>query len=128
MPTKKIDYEKVNWKYLLKTAYVIRLPELTNLSAAVDTFLYLSSDSLLTISNGYAWDGASGPTIDTDSFMRGSLVHDALYQLIASKRLSKDHRKAADKILYRLCREDGMPWFRAQYVYYAVRKFGASHV
>ena len=28
-------------------------------------FLSLSPDGLLTIHNGYAWDGPSGPTIDT---------------------------------------------------------------
>jgi len=82
----------------------------------------------LTIHEGYAWDGASGPTIDTKSFMRGSLVHDALYQLISTKKLGKEHRRDADKVLYRICREDGMSWFRAKYVYYAVRKFGESHV
>jgi len=32
----KIDYEKVNWKYVLKTTYKVDLPEILNLTAAVD--------------------------------------------------------------------------------------------
>jgi methyl coenzyme M reductase gamma subunit len=48
----------------------------------IDThYLKLSEDGDLTISNGYAWDGPSGPTIDTKDFIRRSLVHDALYQM-----------------------------------------------
>ena len=45
-------------------------------------FIEIGTDGLLTIRKGYAWDGPSGPTIDTKDFMRGSLVHDALYQLL----------------------------------------------
>ena len=37
-------------------------------------YIRLSTIGLLTIKTGYAWDGPSGPTIDTPSFMRGALV------------------------------------------------------
>jgi hypothetical protein len=30
----------------------------------------------LNILEEYCWDGASGPAIDTQNFMRGSLLHD----------------------------------------------------
>jgi len=73
---------------------------------------------------GYAWDGPSGPTIDTPSFMRGSLVHDALYQLMREGEIDRKHRKYADELLRRICLEDGMNKFRAWYVYRAVRIFG----
>lgn len=79
------------------------------------------------IHNGYAWDGASGPAVDTKNFMRGSLVHDALYQLIQGGYLDRKYKKAADQTLYNICREDGMSWFRAQWVYRAVRIFGLSN-
>ena len=36
----------------------------------------------LLILKDYAWDGASGPTMDTKSIMRGALAHDGLYQLM----------------------------------------------
>jgi hypothetical protein len=79
----------------------------------------------LIIKQGYAWDGPSGPTIDTKNFMRGSLVHDALYQLIRLQYLDKNvYRIVADQELYRICREDGMGWPRASMVYYSLRVFG----
>jgi len=56
----------------------------------IDTpFIILEPDGNLTIKKKYAWDGPSGPTIDTKTFMRGSLVHDAFYQ----QRGDADHRR-----------------------------------
>ncbi len=92
-------------------------------------FIDLSAEGLLTIKKGYAWDGPSGPTIDTKSFMRGSLVHDALYQLMRNEYLPAACREDADQELHRICREDGMCRFRAWYVLLGVRKgagFAAS--
>lgn len=79
--------------------------------------------SLLTIRAGYMWDGPSGPTIDTKNFMRGALIHDALYQLIREDYLKMNDRKQADKILRKVCLEDGMSRIRAWYIYTAVHHF-----
>ncbi len=68
---------------------------------------------MMCISKGYAWDGASGPTIDSESSMRASLVHDALYQLMREKKIPTLLRKYADTIFYDLCLEDGMGRIRA---------------
>lgn len=90
-------------------------------------YVTLSKDGDIVIKNGYAWDGPSGPTIDTLNFMRGSLVHDALYQLIREGKLSNAvHRDAADRLLQDMCKADGMSSIRAWWVYQAVSKFGAS--
>jgi len=89
--------------------------------------LKMKPDGTLIIDQGYAWDGPSGPTIDTKTFMRGSLIHDALYQLIREGVLSMSDRKRVDQILREICLEDGMAKFRAWYVYQGVRKFGAKH-
>jgi hypothetical protein len=75
---------------------------------------------------GYAWDGPSGPTWDTDTFMRGSLVHDAMYQLMRLGCMDRVHRCYADELLRDICIEDGMWSFRAWYVYKAVRSCGES--
>jgi hypothetical protein len=88
---------------------------------------YISLDDMgvLTIREGYAWDGPSGPTIDTLDFMRPSLAHDGLYQLMREGHL--DHlvyRQPADQELRRLCLEDGMSRVRAWWVYQGVRLFG----
>jgi len=87
----------------------------------------LAGDGELWIADGYAWDGASGPAVNTTSFVRGSLVHDVLYQLIAAGALPKQPWKAhADAELYRICRQDGMGLARAWWVWSAVRVFGGA--
>ncbi len=80
----------------------------------------------LKIRKGYAWDGPSGPTIDTRNFMRGSLVHDALYQLMREEYLDKkSYRKSVDRLLQKMCKKDGMSSIRAWWVYQGVR-FGGD--
>jgi hypothetical protein len=83
--------------------------------------LEISETGVLTIHPGYAWDGASSVAIDTRNFMRGSLVHDALYQLMREGKIAQDQRKRADQILRAICLQDGMSKIRAWWVYRAVR-------
>ena len=75
--------------------------------------LKIDSDGELSIKAGYSWDGPSGPTIDTKNFMQGSLVHDALYQLMRERVIAQSKRKRADEILRIFCRQDGMSKIRA---------------
>lgn len=89
-------------------------------------FIYLTWEGFLTVKKGYAWDGASGPTVDTSSSMRGSLFHDALYQLMRLGLLNERWRGAADNLFWIVCSEDGMNWFRAAVWEMAVELFGAS--
>lgn len=81
---------------------------------------------LLVVREGYAWDGPSGPAISTRTFMRASLFHDALYQLIREGHLAASYRKDADQVLRDVCLEDGMCALRAWWVYHAVR-LGAGY-
>jgi hypothetical protein len=129
---------KGGYKYQLTKKYTCELQApFTNLAESdwinihPNTMLLLATGSsgraTLTIKKGYAWDGPSGPTYDTDSFMEGSLVHDALYQLMRNNKIPPTGRKHADRLLYKLCRKDGMSWFRAKYIYHAVRLFGATN-
>jgi hypothetical protein len=84
-------------------------------------YIDLSSEGKLVIKKGYAWDGPSGPTFDTLNFMRGSLVHDALYQLMREEYLDKNKfREPADRLLQKMCKEDGMSSLRAWWVYLGV--------
>jgi len=93
----------------------------------VTEWIDYSADGNLTIRPGYAWDGPSGPTVDTPDSMRASLVHDALYQLMRERLLNPAfYRETADKILRRLCIEDGMPELRADAWYEGVRLFAAG--
>lgn len=114
---------KAGYKYQLHESYVFQLPEsFAGIDVATD--FYSIKDCLLAIKKGYAWDGPSGPTIDTKNFMRGSLVHDVLYQMIREGLLSKELKDDADRLLQTICIEDGMSKFRAWYVYQAVKRFG----
>ncbi len=82
---------------------------------------------MLTIRRAFGWDCPSGPTYDTRNFMRGSLVHDALYQLMRNKYIDTEKwRKEADVNLRKICVEDGMSKIRAWWVYKAVRSFGGN--
>ena len=36
---------------------------------------------------GYRWDGASGPTIDSEDSMQASLFHDVVYQMLRERKL-----------------------------------------
>lgn len=89
-------------------------------------YLTFSRSGLLGIRAGYCWDGPSGLARDTRTFMRGSLIHDALYQLIRTGHLGDANRwkDIADQVLRELCLKDGMWWLRAWYTYYAVRLCG----
>ncbi len=89
-------------------------------------FLSLSTTGVLRIRRGYAWDGPSGPSIDTKTFMRGSLVHDALYQLIRHRYLPMVYRVKADNCMKAICLQDGMIGVRAWWCHLAVRTFGAK--
>lgn len=86
-------------------------------------YICLWPSGRLFVFKDYMWDGPSGPTFDTKTFMRGSLIHDALYQLMREGLLDRKYRKCADQLLRKICLEDGMAKWRARYVYWAVRKF-----
>lgn len=62
----------------------------------VTDYITLSKAGLLTVFKGYAWDGVSGPVIDTDKNMHAGLCHDALYQLMRMGLLSWKLWREAD--------------------------------
>lgn len=113
------------YKYQLQQDYTVQLdnvrPKAT--AVAVTPLITLTQEGLLTIKYGYAWDGASGPTRDTKSSMRGSLVHDALYQLGRMKLVDITERHEIDTVFWRICRTDGMWRARAWFWWRAVVRF-----
>lgn len=119
---------KGGYKYQLKEDYVTE----TGITppAPIETqYISLTLEGRIATKAGYAWDGPSGPTIDTLNFMRGSLVHDALYQLIREGHLDEGkHREPADRLLQKMCIEDGMSKLRAWWVYHGVRLGGGPAV
>ncbi len=114
---------KGGYKYQLKEMFHVTI-DIKPVTAIYTDYIGLDTEGKLTISKGYAWDGPSGPTVDTLTFMRGSLVHDALYQLMRERHLDRNiYRDASDRILQKICREDGMWSIRAAWVYQGVRLF-----
>lgn len=121
----KIKYEKLRvYKYILTETHIVDIGVLK--SKNINTDYYSLVDGVLGVKQGYMFDGASGPAIDTDSIMRAALCHDALYQMIRVGKLKMSDRKAADKVFYRLCIEDGVGRIRSTYMYLALRLGGRS--
>ncbi len=124
MATKGYIRYRADYKYQLANDYSISIS--IKPKSSIDTdFISLDVHGKLLVKKGYAWDGPSGPVIDTDENMRASLVHDALYQLMRNKYLvTRTHRKAADQLFKDICKEDGISNIRASIYYKALRKFG----
>lgn len=122
--SEQIKYTE-GYKYVLHEDYSVKT-ELQHDTFIYTPFVRLDSDGTLYIRKGYAWDGPSGPTADSPDSMRGSLIHDALYQLLREGKLPAEFREGADKELLRACLADGMVPLRAHIWFGAVRQFGES--
>lgn len=113
------------YKYQIQDNATITLPKEWEALRCANDWIALEY-GLLRVKAGYAWDGASGPTIDSKCSMRASLAHDALYQLMREGLISRDLKDKADDLLRDLCREDGMSIWRAWLWHRAVKQFGLS--
>jgi len=127
---RKIKY-KGGYKYQLVEEYIApRLKYFRDFDRQIirTDYIILTPQGGLIIRKGYAWDGPSGLAIHSKNFMVGSLIHDALYQLMMMGFLDSNiYRESADKLLREICRQHGMSAFRAWYVYRTVRIFGEKY-
>ncbi len=73
------------YRYQLAEDYEIQTPIKATIKHAYFT---LTKTGKLRVKKGYAWDGASGPTIDTKDSMSPSLVHDVFCQAMRTELLS----------------------------------------
>ncbi|MBK1876564.1 hypothetical protein [Pelagicoccus mobilis] len=88
--------------------------------------IHLSGDQL-TLQSGFSWDGASGPGIDTPKVLRGTAIHDALYNLIRAGQLDIDPFKAhADSEFIKILEEDGVSKQERAIIEESVSRFGLS--
>lgn len=115
---------KEGYKYQLVETYEI--PTQIKNESVDSEYIKINTSGMLSIKNGYAWDGASGPTIDTKNSIRGSLVHDALYQTLRHQLISSTYRDYADELFMDILREAGMSRFRSWLWFNAVNKGAAS--
>lgn len=89
----------------------------------------LHSNGLLVIYRGFKWDGMSGPVVDLERNMRAGLVHDALYRIIrvhlaSQPDVRRHYRQRADRAMWFVALEDGVPHWVADLWYRGVRVFG----
>jgi hypothetical protein len=110
-----MKYRK-GYKYQLVSLETFKT-EIIPESAINTQFIMVSKTGTVFIKSGYAWDGSSGPTRDTKTNMRGSLLHDALYQLLRMGLLDQKWRKQADREFIKVCKEDGMWSLRQKWTY-----------
>lgn len=119
-----ISYRK-GYKYQLTDTLYFNTG-ITQVSVIDTGFIRLEPDGLLRLKAGYAWDGCSGPAIDTNTNMFAGAVHDALYQLMRMGLLEFTWRMLSDKVFRKICLRDGMWVLRAKYFYLGVDLFAAS--
>jgi len=123
--TKRIAYKK-GYKYQLQHDYFEHIPIQPEQDIKTD-FLLLDVNGNLVVKKGYAWDGVSGGAPDLNGFMRGSLKHDAIYQLIRMGLLDMKWRVVADAMFARDSKQDGIWGFVATTANKLLRAFGKRH-
>jgi hypothetical protein len=90
-------------------------------------FISFDKAGRVTIKPGYCWDGASGPTIDTNDCVCAALGHDVMYELMRAGALpSYIYKPLADMWFRDRLLTDGMIQYRAFAWYRAVQLFGAE--
>lgn len=135
-------YKQKHYKNVLASEEYFALPGWSGVTYE-NGFLTLI-DGNLDIQIGYAWDGASGPVVQTKQLLYAALLHDALYQIIRQLQLAEVYRSAADRefrdIYRRICLEAypsnsigdrigrSLAKMRSVYIYNAVKWFGKSSV
>jgi uncharacterized protein DUF1353 len=119
-----IEYRS-GYKYQLASNYSIKSNIKPN-KEVDDKFIKLDKNGYLTIVEGYAWDGPSGPVVDTNENLRASLIHDAFYQLMRHRRITaKEYKDKADRLFKNICIDDGVPAATAK-IYYIGLKMGGK--
>ena len=113
-------------KYELKNDMYVNVFELAGNFVSKHPYIILFGDGGLLVKAGYMWDGATGVPHNPDN-MRGSLFHDALYELMQLGLLDRKYRDVADQLLRSICIEDGMDKFWADQFYNFVHALGESH-
>lgn len=128
-------YYKSGYKYQTSRLFVCRTGILPDSDIHTE-YISLLTDGTLIVQKGYAWDGPSGPTIDTPDTMAASLMHDAGYQLIREGYLEDCYRAHFDNLLKSTIKQDAEMYsepiqslakLRADYFYEGVRIFGDKY-
>ena len=99
------------------------------------TLISLDTNGVLTIHQGYHWDGVTGFKDQSNlggNRMFASLVHDALYNLMRDNDYigeidRKEFQKRADNIFYELCIIDGTSKVITDFLAWFLERFGEGN-
>lgn len=118
-----MKYSEYNYKFKVEENFSIELPfKIPDFEQPYAT----SKNGILEIKKGYAWDGASGPVINTKNTLIASLVHDVLYQAMRLNLIkpNSENKKITDKNFFEILKMNGVNSTRRTVWYLAVRLFG----
>ena len=108
---KTLLHYKSGYKY--QTTATITLPtRITPTELIISKWLSLDLAGKLTITAGYAWDGASGPTWDTDNSIIPSLYHDVMAQLLRQELIKQEWLPFVNAEFDDMLKARGMCWLR----------------
>ena len=101
--------------------------EQSSISTSDGTVVAELAEDAVILLNGYAWDGNSGPAVNTLKCLRASALHDVwcqAMQLDVYERSFRNWRRGARE--YRtICHRDGMGWVRRWLRYVALLTYGS---
>ena len=131
----KLQYDNIEkFKYRLTALYSFKLPvpfpiAIYPLFAPNDWLSYNTRTGIITYEEGYAWDGSSGPTIDSKKCQLAGLVHDGAYQMLregvfGNHEYKEAARKYFDDLYREMCISAGMGRRRAWLRWKGLRWFG----
>ena len=118
---------RAGYQYQLAEDYTVRVPIMPP-EDVISHWYALTASGVLLVKKGYAWDGASGPTFDTKSSMRPSLIHDVFCQMMREGQLDYDvWQDRVNQLFKDHCIQDGMNPIRAAIWHAAVEFANAGH-
>jgi len=126
MSTKNQITYRNGWKYQLVKS-TEQLLTFASGKDIVTEYVHFYKTGLLWLREGYAWDGPSVSTIGDYTNMRGSVMHDAIYQLMRLGLLHSKYRDMADREFRSMCRKDGICSSRADMYFDDVHLFGGLY-
>ena len=112
------------FRYQVEEDFIIIIEDFRPDTTIINEFFEFYTDGTLLIKRGFAWDGPSGPTIDTKNGHVAAIVHDVFYRCIRKGYLPLSIKPISDKIFYKLLRKKGMFVLRAYLWYLGVKLFG----
>ena len=117
-----VHYEPARYIWRLRLGALFQTPILGE--AVGNDFVRLAPDGDLSFAPLYSWNGITKSPYQGADSIRGTLVHDGLYQLMSECGLSQRWRDEADRLMLKYFLADGMPVPLAEGFYAIVRAAG----